>query len=380
MSNAVIFSLRNYSQTTHPAYLALAALNCLLLSLLCASLAASLLRPTDSLAVYYGAGALLGVAANVFFSRYPKTNSRPLRRNLLRATLFYAALYLIIYYLIGPLLWFELRFYPRDARHSICCETPTDYGATEYEAVLLNTADGGKIAGWYIPARERLGKVVVLIHGSGYDRRGTDFYARILLKQGYGILMYDQRNHGESSGPLNTFNRMDKMQGDLVAVITYLENEKHLAPSSIGIVGISLGGFAALNLPAATINRIGPLWLDGIRSDNFGVYASGNVLSDTARQLFDYQTRLLAGLLTSEPIAAPAKSFRTLLPAVKQANIQLVASGLDNQERKTNEGLIPYLSPSMSLWIIPNAWHIGGRFDAKDEYEQRMTAFFNNHL
>jgi hypothetical protein len=34
----------------------------------------------------------------------------------------------------------------------------------------------------------------------------------------------------------------------------------------------------------------------------------------------------------------------------------------------------------MALWIIPNAWHIGGRFDAAEEYEQRMIKFFGTYL
>ena len=54
----------------------------------------------------------------------------------------------------------------------------------------------------------------------------------------------------------------------------------------------------------------------------------------------------------------------------------LVASGLDESERSTNEKLIPLLGGNKELWIIENAWHIGGRFDAPDEYREKLLAFF----
>ena len=54
----------------------------------------------------------------------------------------------------------------------------------------------------------------------------------------------------------------------------------------------------------------------------------------------------------------------------------LVSSGKDTSERQTNEQLIPLLGDKKQLWIIENAWHIGGRYDAPDEYRKRLLEFF----
>ncbi|RYZ98681.1 MAG: alpha/beta fold hydrolase [Moraxellaceae bacterium] len=376
----MIFSMRPNRFTTHPGFLLIAKVHCLLLSLICGSLAASIIRTADTMWIYYGVGILTGVISHLLFVYFFNTKSFSIRQSLTWLIACYVAFYILVYYVLGPWLWLHFRFNPRDSRHSICCETPADYGANNYETLQLNGDDAAVIAGWYIAPTQQPGKVIVLIHGSGYDRRGTDFYARILIKQGYGILMYDLRNHGESSGSANTFNRLDKMQSDLGRVLVYLQSEKHIEPQRIGVVGISLGGFATLNLPADIINRIGPLWLDGIRSDNFGTYTAENMFINTAKQLFDSQTRLFAQLLTREPIADRPQSFRQVFPLIARARIQLVASGLDKQERATNENFTSYLSDTMALWIIPNAWHIGGRFDAAEEYEQRMIKFFGTYL
>ena len=55
----------------------------------------------------------------------------------------------------------------------------------------------------------------------------------------------------------------------------------------------------------------------------------------------------------------------------------MVRSGwLDKRERRTNERFLPLMGGNKQLWFIENAWHIGGRFDAPDEYREKLLAFF----
>ena len=90
-----------------------------------------------------------------------------------------------------------------DNKHSICCEAPLEYGATEYESVKFKLADGATISGWYIPATTHKNSLIILIHGHYGDRRATGEWAKIFIEAGYGIYMYDLRGHGESEGVLD---------------------------------------------------------------------------------------------------------------------------------------------------------------------------------
>lgn len=281
---------------------------------------------------------------------------------------------LLGFFIIGPFIWVQLRLTPVSNLHSICCETPLEYGAASYEKVELTTADGATIAGWYVAPTTEAGKVVILIHGYGYDRRGTDFQTKILISAGYGVLLYDLRSHGESAGKLNSFNRMQVYAQDLSQVVNYLKHKPEV--QQIGVVGISLGAFATLNLPPETLNSFAGLWLDGLRFENFGAQLPVNNIGDYAKRIFDQQIRWFAQHYSNESLPPPSPLFVQIIPTITQPKVMLVSSGLDDSERTTNEKLIPVLDEKKQLWIIENAWHIGGRFDAPDEYRKKMLAFF----
>ena len=221
----------------------------------------------------FGTGLLVGFIIQYFIVRFTLSQRPFLHRASLRRTTFFATLiaeFIVGLLLIGPFIWVLIRFIPASNIHSICCETPVDYGAAQFENVHLNTADGAIISGWYVAPTTQVGKAIILIHGYGYDRRGTDFQTRALIAAGYGVLLYDLRDHGESTGKLNTFNRMDVYQSDLLKVVNYLKQKPEINPAHIGVVGISLGAFATLNSSPKTLNEFSALWLDGLRFENFG--------------------------------------------------------------------------------------------------------------
>ena len=335
-------------------------------------LIASFIYRDTSMLVYWSLAGFLSGAVNGIALQHISTRFVSLQ-NTNRRKLFFV-IFLIIEFavgllLIGPYIWIKSRFIPVSNTHSICCETPMDYGAAHYETVKLKTKDNATIAGWYVEPTTQPGKVIILIHGYGYDRRGTDFQTRILIAAGYGVMPYDLRDHGESeaNGSLNSFNRMQTYASDLLQVVNYLKQKSEV--KQLGVVGISLGAFATLNSSPGILNNFSGLWMDGLRFENFGAQAQPHNLHDYLKRLFDHQTRWLAGVITS--LALPE-----IIPTITHPKLMLVSSGLDESERSTNEKLIPFLDGNKKLWIIENAWHIGGRFDAADEYREKLLAFF----
>lgn len=141
---------------------------------------------------------------------------------------------------------------------------PTDLGLP-YENVQFPAVDGVRLSGWFIPAvknSSRKGATIVLVHGWGWNRLGDaadDLMANLtgttpidLLRlahalhyEGYHVLLFDLRNHGESaSHPPVTFGLGEA--SDLVGALNYLQAQPNIDPARIGVIGFSMGGNAIL--------------------------------------------------------------------------------------------------------------------------------------
>ncbi len=72
-----------------------------------------------------------------------------------------------------------------------------DLGAAK-QPVLLRTASGLRLRGWYVPSRN--GAAVAVMHGTGSNRLGVADHARLLARHGYGVLIFDFHGHGTSDG------------------------------------------------------------------------------------------------------------------------------------------------------------------------------------
>ncbi|MGH2417229.1 MAG: alpha/beta hydrolase [Candidatus Limnocylindria bacterium] len=101
-----------------------------------------------------------------------------------------------------------------------------------------------RLAGWYIPAGNGAGSTsptVVLAHGWGSNKSNMLDRAAI-LHDIYNLLLFDFRNHGQSSEGSTTQGVREA--ADLRAMIDWLEAAK--SPDQIAVLGDSMGGASAL--------------------------------------------------------------------------------------------------------------------------------------
>jgi hypothetical protein len=123
-----------------------------------------------------------------------------------------------------------------------------DLGAA-HEDVGLHTADGLDLDGWYVPSRNRA--AVIVFPG----RSGTRRQARMLVRHGYGVLLYDRRGEGRSEGDPNSFGwDFDK---DIRAGIDFLRHRADVDPRRIAGLGLSVGGEMMLQTAAQTHDLAG---------------------------------------------------------------------------------------------------------------------------
>jgi pimeloyl-ACP methyl ester carboxylesterase len=166
----------------------------------------------------------------------------------------------------------------------------------------LVTRDGARLAGWYVPAASDIGPIgptIVLAHGQDSDKSDMLPYAEILHPD-YNLVLFDFRNHGQSSDGASTLGIREQL--DVEAVIDWVESAKQ--PAHLAVLGVAMGGSAAANA-ADTDTRIEGLILDSTHATLANAIEAHLALSGYPLALPGAWAVLLGGLLrTGEDMTA----------------------------------------------------------------------------
>jgi hypothetical protein len=146
------------------------------------------------------------------------------------AALFLIGLGAMIYLFQERLVYFPLREW---------AATPAEVGLP-YEEVWLETADGVKLSGWFIPAEPERA-VVLFFHGNGGNISHRLWSLELLHRLGLSSLILDYRGYGHSQGRPSEQGTYQ----DAEAAWRYLVDERRVPPDKIILYGESLGGAVA---------------------------------------------------------------------------------------------------------------------------------------
>src|SRR3954453_2343585 len=113
-----------------------------------------------------------------------------------------------------------------------------------FEEVSFTTDDGLELQGWYVPSRNRA--AVIAFPG----RKGPQRQTRMLVRHGYGVLLFDRRGEGDSEGEPNSWDWGG--DADVKAAIAYLRQRPDVDRRRIGGIGLSVGGEMMLETAAET--------------------------------------------------------------------------------------------------------------------------------
>ncbi len=116
--------------------------------------------------------------------------------------------------------------------------TATPRGAgLDYEEVMLHTADGIKLHGWWVPARQARG-AVLLMHGNAGNISHRIGYLTMFSRLGYSVLVFDYRGYGKSDGHPDE----EGTYRDAEAAWQHVTAARNVPARDIVMVGESLGG------------------------------------------------------------------------------------------------------------------------------------------
>jgi len=159
--------------------------------------------------------------------------------------------------------------------------TPGNPPLPNHQDVRFTTADDVTLRGWYYaPTHPSSGATILFIHGHAGNRDQFHGEAAIFHEMGYGLLLFDLRNHGNSDDAPTTMGLHEIR--DVQAAFDFLTTQPAVDPERIALYGHSMGAATAIramaripqaralvaSAPYATLHQV---ISDGVRSLTFGL-------------------------------------------------------------------------------------------------------------
>ena len=236
---------------------------------------------------------------------------------------------------------------------------------TPYEHVSFTTNDGLRIAGWYIPSRNRA--AVIAFPG----RDITQPHARMLARHGYGVLLFDPRGEGASEGDPNGLGWAGDR--DLKAALAFLAARPDVDGDRLGGIGLSVGGELLLETAAES-----PA-LKAVVSEGAGMRSSreGNKVVKW-HELPELAVVTGATALFSNH--TPPPFLGDLVGRIAPRSVFLIHATHGRGGEQLNPRYYEAAGQPKQLWSIPDAGHMEGIKAHPKEYERRVVAFFDRAL
>ncbi len=180
-------------------------------------------------------------------------------------------------------------------------ETGTDSRFEELNVEFRN--QDVKLAGsLLLPKSEAPVPAVVFVHGAGQQtrepyREAGEYFA----SQGIAALIYDKRGTGQSGGAYESFEPYENLVNDALASVTLLKQRSEIAPSQIGMWGLSQGAYISAAAASQTEDIkftivVGAQVADGMmfyyRDNLFRRYGVSDTLRDVAEKAYLIQQSL----------------------------------------------------------------------------------------
>jgi uncharacterized protein len=259
----------------------------------------------------------------------------------------------------------------------------TGYHFSDYQDVAF-PARGTTltIRGWYAPGPDGTASpTVVLANGIYSCRRDsvTLLPAAMLHRAGFGVLVVDLRNHGDSDVDDGHAALGGKEYADLLGAWDWLVERGH-DPTRIGLFGTSLSGASAL-IAMGEEPAIAATWADSSFADA-EVLLGEQAAKRGFPSLFGGAVIPIGRLLGEADLArrSPARELASL-----DGRPIALAHGLDDRE------VLPHHAADLGAaagragttvepWLVPGAGHQEAVLLRPADYEARIIAFFASAL
>jgi len=253
-------------------------------------------------------------------------------------------------------------------------ETPANYNLP-FEDVTVTSPDGLKLAGWFIPSQN--GAVIIMQHGYKSTRKELLNEAEMMYHHGYGILLTTVRAHDYSEGEMITFG-MNEVN-DMDAWYQYLLTRDDVDANKIGILGNSYGGMLAIQYASVNEN------IKAVVAD-----CAFSSLQDTVETSVTYFTDLpafpfapLIVFWAEQETGFKMEDIDTTkwIAKISPRPVFLMQGGADVViSADSGQRLYNAAGDPKELWFEPSLGHVDFDSDMPEEYEDRVSQFFDKYL
>jgi len=249
----------------------------------------------------------------------------------------------------------------------------------DFEQMTMESRDGLKLNGYYLPAKKPSNKLVILMHGYLGHAKQMGLYGQYYHdKLNYNIFMPDARGHGDSEGDYYGFGWPDRL--DLIDWTKQL-TKKNGSDTEVLYHGLSMGAATVL---MASGEKDLPKQVKAIIADSpyTNVY-----------KLFAYQMKRMYSLpafpiLDTTNVVAKLRAGYYLreasaLKEVEKTNVPLLiihGTGDTFVPTKMARELYTHANGPAELMLIDEANHGEGYVKEKKRYEERVSAFLKEYV
>ena len=258
-------------------------------------------------------------------------------------------------------------------------KTPA-YVQTAYEDVSFQSRDGLHLVGWWFPAAGAT-KAAVLVHGKDQNRIDSSFdpgrIARFLLADGWSVLLFEMRGHGQSEGLRWGLGEYEP--DDILAAIDLAAQKTNVARSRVATIGESMGGGSVL-MTVGKDPSIGPVVVDSayasapvvvnevgpVYSGLPAFFTPGLVLA--SRVLYDID---IGSVVPVDVVRAhPERAF--LFIQCEEDHTVAMHHGVDLKNASANAGT--------QLWLVKDCGHVKAFTTYPQAWQDHVLAFLHREL
>lgn len=230
-------------------------------------------------------------------------------------------------------------------------------------------ARGTTIRGWFIAPSN--GATVLLLHGTDADRTQLATEAHLLVRHGYGALLFDWPGHGASDGAV-TWDASER--ATLGAAIDFAARAPGVDAERIGVFAFSRGTMIAIQV-AARDPRIAALAVEGAFADG----------EEELRHEFRHW-----GVLSQWPALWTARwrgmkldemRPKDMVPEIAPRPVFVIAGAADEVvPPDQSRALFDAAREPKTWWLVSGATHRKYADAGGPIYEERLIAFFDETL
>lgn len=251
--------------------------------------------------------------------------------------------------------------------------TPWEF-AIPYEVVALQTNDGLRLGGWWLPQPDAQ-SVVVGCHGHIGAKDELLGIGTSLWRAGHNVLLFDFRGRGDSDAWPNTL--ISREVEDLLTAVAFVL--ERVPNAKVGVIGYSMGAAVTL-LAAAREPAISAVVADSPFASATDVVASGvrqalRIPAAPLVTLADILGQQWHGYRLSQvrPIDAAHQLAPRPLLLIHCVGDTLIP--IEHAQR-----IFAAAHEPKELWTVDDGDHCGAYFADRVGYVARVAAFFNQYL